>query len=375
MSSAIGYDRRAISHVDWPYFARLADRHRVGTLLHRSPSLQEAGAPPEVVSRFEQDAREAGRRALRDLALQRDVVAMLDSLGVDVLVLKGLPLAQEAFADLGARQMRDIDILVRSIDVEQAAVVLERLGLDYARPEDWSEDDAHDLFAKAGRLPCVKDALFVGERGAVELHWRLTTNERLMPVRPEWLAAPRVMDVAGVPTPALPQLEGWWQLLVHGAEHDWHRLKWLADIAALARREPDLLSPGALRAAEAAGLERCVASGLIVAERTLGPFVTPEARAWIHRVKGTRTLVQRALRALTAPDVAHRKLSPGTLPGFARGRLALRGDRGFRAAEARCLLIDAARVQAAPDPSWRDLLRGPPRWLARVIRRSAATTR
>ena len=292
-----------------------------------------------------------------------------------MLVLKGLPLAEEAFGDAFARRLRDIDVLVAPEHVSRAAALLEELGLEHHLPESW-QDDAAGVLDEPHRWPCIKQAEFDGDRGFVELHWRLTVNPHLMPLDRVWLERPRVIDVSGVPTPVLPRLEGWWHLLVHGAEHDWARLKWVADVVALVVRDAETFtSPEALEAARARGLERCVASGLRVAEAALGPFLSDHARSWAHGVRGTRVAVQRALRALACDDVPTRQLSPMTLPQFARARLALRTEPRYRARELQCMLVEAGRSQGRPDPRLRDIARGPVDWLARVAARSGAGRR
>jgi len=313
--------------------------------------------------------------ALQILALQRDTIAALDRVGIKAIVLKGLPVSEEAFGDLGSRQLRDLDVLTSPQDAALAGEVLqEELRLNFEGPDRWQDTGDLQILRDAPNLPCLKDVPFGGEAGMVELHWRLTANAQLMPVDGSWLARPRKIVVGGVETPVLPRLVGWWQLLVHGAEHDWHRLKWLADVAALASRSPAVfLSNDALNTTERVGLERCVASGLLTAESVLGGFLPTGARRWAHTVRGTRALTRRAHRALRGEVADVRTISIGELPRFARGRMALRRDWRFRAAEARCLLVAAARADAVPNPGVIELAAGPRRWLGRVITRSQGT--
>jgi len=289
-------------------------------------------------------------------------------------VLKGIPVSEEAFGDVGSRELRDLDILTSSQDAASAGAVLQELQLKFEAPDRWGPVDGIQLLNDVQSLPCLKTVEFSGDAGIVELHWRLTTNARLMPLQSEWLDRPRKVIAAGVETPVLPRLAGWWQLLVHGAEHDWHRLKWLADIAALGSRSPEVfLSDEALTETERAGLERCVASGLLVAESVLGKFLPTPVRRWACAIRGTRPLVRRAHRSLLGKEMRVRTVSIRHLPRVARARLALRADAGFRAAEARCLLIAASRADAVPNPGIMELAAGPGRWLRRVITRSQGT--
>ena len=77
----------------------------------------------------------AYRRAwyLNNLALRRAaaVVDTLQSVGIEVLVLKGAALSLLHYRDLGARPMDDIDLLVRPSELHHAVDVL--------RPHGWAE--------------------------------------------------------------------------------------------------------------------------------------------------------------------------------------------------------------------------------------------
>ena len=304
---------------------------------------------------------------LERAALQRDLLAALTAEGIDAVVLKGLPVAQEAYGDLAARGPGDLDLLVAPERAAQAGAVLVAAGFAASTPPPWLHPrTADDLLRDASRLPAVKDVLFCRGKQLVELHWRLTTNRRLLPLDPRWLTAPRRIEVAGAQVPVLPLEPLWWHLHVHGAEHEWRRLKWLADVVALPRRHPELLAPAALRRLEAAGLARPVASGLLLGEELFGAFLPDHARAWAAGTDGARRGVDRARRAVAAEAGAPPEGVPAhTLPRLARARFGLRRDGAYRREEARRLLLDAGRAQAVPDPGAAVLVTAPLRWAAR----------
>ena len=177
-----------------------------------------------------------------------------------------------------------------------------------------------------------------------------------------------MLDVHGSPSPVLPMPARWWHLFVHGAEHDWCRLKWLADVVALAVRKPDLVSLAVLRGSEGAGVERCVGSGLLLGERVFGSFLTDDVRAWAAGIPGTRLLADRAITSLAAESAESPRLPLRMMLAYARGRMALRGDVAYRRAEARRLLLNAGRNQAVLDPGIGDYAIGPLRWLGRHLR-------
>ena len=300
---------------------------------------------------------------------------MLDALaGADIpaVVLKGAALGQQAYGDPAVRHATDVDVLVEPERVVDAVRALEAAGLTWRGvdlPADMRPaDGGRAALARAGELPRISQALLDDGGQLVELHWRLTTNPQLMPVQPGWLREPHRVEVGGVDTPVLPSLPGWWYLMVHGTEHRWMRLKWLADVVALAQRDPSLVSVLRLENARRAGLERCVACGILMAERALGPFGAADALAWAGSVRGVAPLMRRSLAALAADTAGGDVVSARALPGHLRTRMSLRGDARYRLAEMRGLLVEAGRMQLEPDPGIGSLATAPLRWAARGVR-------
>jgi hypothetical protein len=357
--------------IDWARFSKLVERHRVGALIHRSGWARDVGAPDHVVEKLAADANEAVFGSLRLLALQREALRALHSATIEVLVLKGAPLAQEAYGAVAGRHAGDLDLLVDAERVVEAVGVLRDNGFEWygidvpatMRPVD----GGLALLERADALPLVKEAQLYRAGHHVDLHWRLTLNAALLPLEHCWLAAPRLVRCAGVLTPVLPALPAWWHLLVHGAEHEWRRLKWLADVPAFASANPDVLSPGALQATSRAGLGRCVACGLLVAERLLGPFLSAAAAEWVATVRGVDRLVDRFMEGVAHEEPIGGALAPTEVPGHVTARIALRTDVRYRVAESRGLLLAAGRNGLEPEPGLRALLSGPRRWLGRSL--------
>lgn len=357
--------------IDWTAFRDLAVRHRVEALVHHSGWARAHGAPENVCQQLASTSRRTVRETLRHVAAQREVVDVLEAADIPVVVLKGPVVGLEAYGDALVRDGRDVDVLVAPADVAMAAEALERHGLSWrglrVPGPDALANGGRDHLAFTERLPLLKDVTLTWRGVTVEVHWRLTENERLMPVEAEWLRDPRRVAVADVLTPVLPFTTGWRYLLVHGSCHRWMRLKWLADVTAIALRHPALVTRDALARLTATGLERCVASGLLVAERVLGRFLTDEAREWARSMPGTTVLVRSALASLASPEGAQHGVSAVALPRAAAGRLLLRGDRGYRLAEARGMLLEAGQAHTVPDPRASVLLAGPARWAARRL--------
>jgi hypothetical protein len=358
--------------IDWDEFVRLVDRHQVATLVARSGWLTEAGAPEAALSAIGTRARSWALESLQLLALQRDVLAALAAAGLDALVLKGPALAVDAYGDPSARTPGDLDLLVDPGDLPRAVRALEAIGLGWygwRRPEDPDRPSlGPEAIERLTHHPLLRDVALQRDGVRVEIHWRLFENPRLMPVNPDWLRAPRRVDVQGTTVPTLPLDAHWQYALVHGSWHLWARMKWLADVAAFARRQPALAEPAALAAAPA-GYRRSLATGLRVAEAAFGPFLTADSRAWASGVRGTRVLVRRSLNTLAAEHDRARVISVRALPGEVAGRLAMRSDTRYRLGELRLLLLSAGRAQSVEDPGMAELVGGPLRWVRRSVRR------
>ena len=368
-ASGVPEPRQPSEAVDWTEFLRLVHRHDVATEVHRSAWLGDVGAPPEVAAAIRERARRNAMDDLRMMAFHREVFAALAGAGVEGIVLKGVTVAVDAYGDPGARSPGDLDILVRPASVPRAVAALRSTGLDWY---DWGDPNRVPVeLAPIGsltRLPVARDVALSRDGLKAELHWRLFLNERLMPVDPDWITAPRLVQVQGTEVPGLPVAAQWTYLLVHGAIHLWSRMKWLADVPALAVRRPELVSVDGLRSTEP-GYRRSIAVGLRVAEAAFGRFLDSDARAWASSVGGTRMLLAKSLRYLTSEQDRPTVISPRALPGVVRARLALRRDARYRLDELRQLLILAGRSQDIEDPSVLDLAAGPLRWSQRAARR------
>ncbi|HVQ91228.1 MAG TPA: lasso peptide biosynthesis B2 protein [Mycobacteriales bacterium] len=224
--------------VDWTWFEQLLRRHRVAPLVHRG-GLARLGAPADLVARVGDQARDAAVRALAQLGLLTELLGGLRAAGIDVLVLKGLPLAQAGYGDPAVRDPGDIDLLVPPGQVAATAELLIGLGLEVA---SWPNGPAPTLIrpalAWAAELPALSEISFTGAGTRIDLHWRLFENRALFPVRPAWLTRPALVQVGPVSVPVLPPDQLWPYLAVHGTKHAWRRLKWLADVPALAGWRP-----------------------------------------------------------------------------------------------------------------------------------------
>ena len=376
VAAACGHPSPRAPHgaVDWDEVLALAARHHVVGQLDASGWARAHGAPEDVRERIAGRVRAQTFFTLLAASTHRTVLGALRAAGVAPLVLKGAVLAREAYARPEARMATDIDLLVPADGVGRAVTALQAEGFEWVgwrRPEDLDREQpgpAH--LDRMADLPLLRDVTLRRDGVRVEIHWRLFENRRLMPVEERWFAEPRVLLLDGLEVATLPLADHWAYANVHGTRHLWSLMKWAADVAALAVRHPELVDPAALDRV-GAGPRRSVATGLLVAEATFGPFLDPAARAWVQGVRGTQILRRRSLGALRAPQDRPKTVTPLALAGEIAPRLAARGDTAFRLEELRLLLLVAGRAQGVENPGFAELAGGPLRWVRRTARRLA----
>ena len=327
-------DRAALDRVvDWKSTAALADRHGVASLL-LSGARTVPSASAAAVAALTALQQRTNIRGLRQLAGLRQTTHLLASNGIPALVLKGLPLSARLYGTPLARDCIDIDLLVPPDTVAEAARIVSGSGWQLFKPSFRStpaRDRCHDRF--------VKDRVFVGPGGVLELHHRLFSNPFLLRAPFDRLYANAAqVDLSGCRFAALGDDDLLVYLAVHGQLHRWYRVKWLCDFAALLASVDDDL----LRAA----VERCRREKLKL-EAVLGPAL------------------------LLCRDSFHVELPKSCDPvplGPRTGRAARltrrlwkepRGEKGVRGI---ARTIDVLRLAVTMNPSWRLVRHEVSRW-------------
>jgi hypothetical protein len=108
---------------------RLSTYHGVdGLLVERRALLAEAGWPSSITEALVERAR---RQVVLDLVMTEDLRRVLDAMAeqrIDVLLLKGAPLAYTHYPSPHLRPRTDTDLLIQPSDRDRVAAVMQRLG-------------------------------------------------------------------------------------------------------------------------------------------------------------------------------------------------------------------------------------------------------
>jgi hypothetical protein len=298
------------------------DRHRLGAWLqHCLPTSIKAALPPEVNQHLQASAAATAQRALAQAVEQVQLVRGLESAGIEVIAVKGAPLAQRLHGGLGRRHAGDIDLLVRHADVGPADVILQATGLRRTRPDfPLTPRQTRQYLQLKPEFEYVRTA----SRQRIELLWRL---EGLPETEEPW-TYPQTQPLAGTTMRALPpEIEALY-LFLHGARHGWFRLFWLVDIAVLLQSGGELSDwPALVARARRDRVERAVFQGGALAETLLGVPCPSSLRPPPTDQRRVTALVAEARRQI-ARDVAQ---GESTVEWFRQAHYRVRLQQGARA--------------------------------------------
>jgi hypothetical protein len=352
--------------IDWGRFERVAARHRIEGLVHAALRAAGVAVPDRVAGAIGLAARETARAALRLAAETARLQALLDEAGIDNLVLKGATLDLLAWGRIGLKRSWDIDLLVAAAHAAAARTILEQDGYELASPIP----DAAGAFETWVSL--TKEAVFrhPAQGHVVELHWRLADVAVLLPGLSVGSNAQTVSLGPALSLRTLAEDELFAYLCVHGTSHAWSRLKWLADLGALAARYDDAGRERLYRqAAGPLGAGRCPATALLLCDRLLGQALPPGCAAEIRADRGAARLARIALDALTGGELSERTL--GSERVLASNFLFADGRR-FRLAEWKrqwVSLDDRMRLRLPPSLAFVYGVVRIPLWIWRRLRR------
>ncbi|HET7085476.1 MAG TPA: FkbM family methyltransferase [Rhizomicrobium sp.] len=256
--------------VDWERFARRVINHGLAGLCGRTLALVASDMVPanilDALSLVLEHARKGNQGLLDDLGR---LIKSLEADGIEVIPFKGPVLAIQAFGDLGVREFRDLDFLVRDEDLTRAIAVLRRFG--YERQGKFTDAQ----FAMIHRLQ-GQEIIFNRSDGiAVEPHTRLTPISLALDI-----------DYSGIRRRAESLLFNGWSMLtlapedcvvilaIHGGKELWWNIKWACDIAAFIRSHPHLDWTVIEKRARSQGCLRMVLLATSLARKYFGASVS-----------------------------------------------------------------------------------------------------
>lgn len=219
--------------VHWPEFVNQARRHGLMPIVYRY--LEVNGACPKEIRRWLHDeAVGAVAGNFQQISALRAAAACFERSGIPWLCVKGPVTAATLYDEPALRSFSDIDLVIRLPDFEAAYASLIEAG--YRPKFDISPQLQQLLFR-------TQATQLVGELGSekIDLHWQLLPMKYsfALAMNEVWARA-EPTNTLGICVNTLGRYDTLLFLCLHAAKHDWWRLNWLVDIAALITRSDRL---------------------------------------------------------------------------------------------------------------------------------------
>jgi hypothetical protein len=356
----------AAASPDWGALAATARRHRVEGLVH--DGLRKAGIepPPAIAADLAGAAAAIARENLHFAAEAARLDRSFTEAGIACLFLKGVTLNRLAYGTLALKKAIDIDMVVDPARYEAAIEAVEAAGYRCIQPG--SDPARAQILAWAKR---TKHSIWSKGTIVLELHTAFVDSAAMLEGVGIDSPRQRVEVGGGIALPTLARDELFAYLCVHGATHAWSRLKWLADLAALAARDPRAIEP-VYRRSIALGAGRSGGQALLLARGLLGLELPAALAAELEGDAAIRYLARVALEAMVGGG--GRELDEMVLGTAAIHLSHLRLKKGmrFKLHELRRKLRSGEHGEATGAARLLAPLLAAPRWLARRARRAAA---
>jgi len=250
------------SDLNWDVLLELGEEHGVlGVVAMRLQALGFAGVPAGSREKLQVRMR---AQLLFTLSMTAELFRILEEFsknGIECALVKGPLVSLLAYGDPAVRSYVDLDLVVRHKDILAAAQRMIEIGF---------EPDFPLTVIEAGKVPGEYLFKRPGTSRIIELHTERTFRYYPRPMRVEDLfARQRRMDIDGREVPALSLEDEFVLNAIHGAKHFWERLMWVADVAAIVGRHPEIDWSAVRQAAKDVGAERMIYLALQLAETLL----------------------------------------------------------------------------------------------------------
>jgi len=303
--------------VDLDELFNLFHRHR---LFNLAPVIKEL-LDTEEWQRWKQAIQSRTMKSLHQTSVLAQLISAFQNKGIEALPLKGPVLAQSLYGSIGERHYTDLDVLIRSAEMERAIEVAESLGyeLEYPdrmmSPKKWAY---YFKYKKDAGLVHRKDNIFIELHAGIASHWLLKQEGENM------LWEDMVVDQLGNTT--LKRMNDnvtFLYLAFHGGLHQYFRLFWLRDISA-ALQNWDLDHQQIFSTARSLGIKRYILVSVLLARDYFNseiPVIYREEILSDHRrIQRIKSLF---VRRIEGPE------NPSLMDRFNRNRLFLLVKPGF----------------------------------------------
>jgi len=241
---------------DWEQVAWLIQHHRVSALCLQSlRKIHHQAVPAELLQALQEDCSDSTRNALVLMNALHQLIALIQSQGIEVVSFKGVVAAQLIYGQLSMRNFSDIDLFVRQSDHQRTERLLVENGFRITHRHD-------DAFQSG-----LRDD---NKRVNIDLHWGIPPRELNLAFHLLWDEVFSV-DINGQAVPTFSLHDTLILTAVNAVKEYWDtRLYRFCDLAELIQRHPQLDWNGLFRRAHQLGSARMLYVALMVAQKQLG---------------------------------------------------------------------------------------------------------
>jgi len=298
-AASVGEIRQAVAgRIDFLEAINLASFHRLAPCVIQQLQQHAAAALPEsVVVEFQRWFR---AHTLRSMQLTTQLFQILDRLkgqGIRALAFKGPVLAQQLYDQPFRREFGDLDILVPT---EAVGRVIALLGADGFEAQFGLTSGQLTRFQKNW---CEMGLYDRARNIHVEIHWRLFPPDYSFSPAAETAWAPTgKVFIAQRPITTL-SIEN--QLLfacLHQAKHNWSRLGWVMDLAALVKQSPHMNWKEVQDRAGRFGTARMIRVSLHLVQNLFSVSLPSAIAEWAASDKQSESIAGRVEQRLLSVD-------------------------------------------------------------------------
>ncbi|MGH7459476.1 MAG: nucleotidyltransferase domain-containing protein [Longimicrobiales bacterium] len=279
---------------DWELCRRLCTDHGVSVLVYqRFGTLIAQCCPPQIWARWRDGCQALTMECLARSGELVSVVAQLESAHIPVLVVKGPVLGVAFYDGIGLRPFEDLDLVVRSEDLERALTMLSRLG--YVPKYALTGALRRGYFRRFGELHLTHATTGT----VIDLHWSLLWQRYGFAAALDgaWDRTATV-SIGREPIRTLGTEDLLVYLLIHAAKHGWQCLAWLGDIARVILGSAAMDWVRIASTTQRTGSTRLIATGLEICSRLLdAPQQLPASLAGAAEQRLARDVCWRLLHS------------------------------------------------------------------------------
>lgn len=233
LSIALRQNPAIPENIDWDAFKAAVKQHKIQPLLIRGLRTMDADAVANIplLSRYKGRQNKYTMESFQRLRALAEACGALAAEGIRVLSMKGPILSMELYGDPSMRTSRDLDVTVSGEDLSRAGEIL--TGLGYEAEENLFHKTPL-RFRYYNRIEPEKHIVYHRSEICIELHWK--TNVQSETSFEDLWAGREEQTILGTKIAILGQEDRYPALVIHAAEHGFHRLRWLLDLYELQRK-------------------------------------------------------------------------------------------------------------------------------------------